>query len=175
MKNANPVSAGMKALAWVLVVGLAGCGAAKTADEPYKTFFDHFTMSLGGHPVSLEVAVTEPEQERGLMERPDLGKDEGMIFVYTSPDKRNYWMKNCPEGLDIAFMDRNCVIMEIYTMIPFDTRGTPSRSDQVQYIVEMPAGWYAANGVRPGATIDRDAVASALKARGFDPTRFGFK
>jgi uncharacterized membrane protein (UPF0127 family) len=65
--------------------------------------------------------------------------------------------------------------MEIYTMIPFDTRGTPSRSDQVQYIVEMPAGWYAANGVRPGATIDRDAVASALKARGFDPTRFGFK
>jgi hypothetical protein len=33
----------------------------------------------------------------------------------------------------------------------------------------MPQGWYAANGVRPGASVDLKAVAEALRARGFDP------
>ena len=37
----------------------------------------------------------------------------------------------------------------------------------------MRQGWYAANGVRPGAAIDLAAVAAALKARGFDPGKFG--
>jgi hypothetical protein len=37
----------------------------------------------------------------------------------------------------------------------------------------MPRGWLAANGVRPGARIDMKALAGALKARGFDPLKFG--
>ena len=38
----------------------------------------------------------------------------------------------------------------------------------------MPQGWYAANGVQPGAQVDMKAVADAVKARGFDPAKFGF-
>jgi uncharacterized membrane protein (UPF0127 family) len=153
-----------------------GCGKApEPAAELKKTVWDHFTIAVGGHPASLEVAILDGEQERGLMQRPDLGKDEGMVFVYHEPQRLNFWMKNTPEALDIAYVDRDGAIAEIYPMLPLDQRGIPSRGDHLQYAVEMPQGWYAANGVRPGDRLDMNALGEAVKARGFDPEKFGLK
>jgi len=178
VKNANPVSIGLAAACAGLLAGLfAGCGAGKPADPAAarKSLFDHFTISLGGHPVSLQVAVLEPEQQRGLMQRPDLGKDEGMIFVDPAPKQENFWMKNTPEPLDVAYLTPAGVIAEIYPLYPFDLRPVPSRSDHLQFAVEMPQGWFAANAVRPGAAINLRELAAALSDRGFDPAKFGLK
>jgi uncharacterized membrane protein (UPF0127 family) len=178
VKNANPVSFGLAASAAALMALLAGCGpGAQTgraaADE--KTVLDHFTVLVGGHSASLQFAVLPGEQERGLMQRLDLGADEGMLFVDPAPKRENFWMKNTPEALDIAYAGRDGVIAEIYPMYPFDLSAIPSRSDQMQMALEMRQGWFAANGVRPGAAIDLVAVAAALKARGFDPTKYGIR
>src|ERR1700684_828058 len=84
VKNVNPVWMRVgAACAALLAVGGAGCGAARKGDAvpEAKTVLDHFTIPVGAHPASLQVAVLAPEQERGLMQRPDLGRDEGMIFV----------------------------------------------------------------------------------------------
>lgn len=170
MQNANPVSVGLAA-ATLFALALAGCGSGKTADAAPapKGPSEHFTINIGGHPAWLELAVLAPEQERGLMQRPDLGKDEGMIFVYARPQGQSYWMRNCPEALDIAFATPDGAIAEIYPMYPFDERPVQSHSGQIQFAVEMPQGWFAGNGVRPGAGVDLGAVAAALRARGFDP------
>ena len=174
MQNANPVYARLAAAA-ALALALAGCGSGRTADAApsEKGPSDHFTISVGGHPAWLQLAVLEPEQEHGLMQRPDLGKDEGMVFVYARPQQQSYWMRNCPEALDIAYVAPDGAIAEIYPMYPFDERPVQSRSDQIKFAVEMLQGWYAANGVRPGAGVDLKAVAAALKARGFEPKDFG--
>ena len=161
-------------MAAILVLCLAGCGSGKP-EQSLKTVWDHFTIGVGGHPASLQVAILEAEQAHGLMQRPDLGKDEGMIFVYPVPQRQSYWMRNCPEALDIAYAGPDGVIREIYHMIPFDERGTTSLSDRIQYVVEMPVGWFEANGVRTGARIDMGAASEAVKARGFDPLKFGFR
>jgi uncharacterized membrane protein (UPF0127 family) len=178
VKNANPVSLGIRATgAAFLALFIVGCGASKAADTSaaQKSVYDHFTIDLGGHPVSLQVAVLEGEQQRGLMQRQDLGKDEGMIFVDAAPKQENYWMKNTPEALDIAFLRPDGVIAEIYPLFPFDLRTVSSRSDHLQFAVEMRQGWYAENGVRPGASIDLKELAAALTARGFDPLKFGIR
>ena len=109
------------------------------------------------------------------MQRPDLGRDEGMIFVFPEPQRQNFWMRNTPEPLDIAYLGSDGTIAEIYHMLALDERGVASRSDRIQYVVEMPLGWYEANGVRPGARIDMKGVSEAVKARGFDPSKFGFR
>jgi uncharacterized membrane protein (UPF0127 family) len=153
---------------------LAGCGSGKPAEQPLKTVWDHFQVGVGGHPASLQVAILESEQARGLMQRPDLGPDEGMIFVFHAPQRQGFWMRNTPEPLDIAYLDRDAVIVEIYPLLPLDERTVASRSDQIQYALEMPSGWFGAHGVRPGARVDRAAVAAAVKDRGFDPAKFGF-
>src|SRR5262245_14034201 len=45
--------------------------------------FDHrFTITIGGQPVRMRLAVKPFEQERGLMQVPAMPEDEGMIFVY---------------------------------------------------------------------------------------------
>jgi hypothetical protein len=82
-------------------------------------------------------------------------------------------MKNTPEALDIAFAGRDGVIEEIYPLYPFNLGTVSSRSEEIEFAVEMRQGWYAENGVRPGAAIDMKAVAAALKARGLDPEKFG--
>jgi uncharacterized membrane protein (UPF0127 family) len=175
VKNANPVSSCRRAAAAALAVcALAGCGSGKPADQPLKTVWDHFSVSVGGHPANLQVAILEPEQSRGLMQRPDLGRDEGMIFVFPEARRQGFWMRNTPEPLDIAYLDRDGVILEIYPLLPLDERTVASRSDRIQYVVEMPSGWFEAHEVRPGARIDKAAVSEAVKERGFDPARFGF-
>ena len=178
VKNANLVSFGAKVLVVALMqLGVAGCGAAKTAEPAAanKTVFDHFTVSVGGHPASLQVAVLQQEQERGLMQRPDLGANEGMIFVNTSPRQLGIWMHNTPEPLDLAYLTSDGAIAETYNLLPLDERTVASHSLQIQFALEMPKGWFEANGIRVGAGIDMAAFAAALKARGFDPVKFGIR
>lgn len=158
------------------LAGLASCGdAAKTtaAEPARKTVADFFPIRVGDKVVRMQLAVLESEQERGLMHRRDLGPDQGMLFVYTAPRQMRFWMRNTPTPLDIGFFDPNGVLLEIYPMQPFDESGVGSRSNRVQYPLEMNQGWFRENGVRPGAKLDLKALAEALKARGFDPRKFG--
>jgi hypothetical protein len=67
------------------------------------------------------------------------------------------------------------MIAEIYPLLPYDERTVSSHGDQLQYALEMRQGWFAANGVRPGARVDLKAVAAAIKARGLDPSKFGLE
>jgi uncharacterized protein len=153
---------------------LAGCGGQPPAPPPApKTVYDHFAIGVGGKVASIQVAVLLPEMERGLMQRPDLGKDEGMIFAYDKPQQMNFWMHNTPEPLDIGFFTPEGVLAEVYPLLPFDEKTVSSRSHELQFAVEMPMGWYSANGVRAGARLDMKALAAALKARGFDPAKLG--
>jgi uncharacterized protein len=176
VRNANPVSFRLRAAAAAfLALAVAGCGSGKPSEpaSSVKTVWDHFTVNVGGHPAQLQIAVLAGEQQRGLMQRPDLGKDEGMIFADPKPKRQNFWMLNTPEPLDLGYLTSDGVIAETYQLLPYDERGVASHSDQIQFVLEMPKGWFATNGIRAGSRVDLKAVADALKARGFDPAKFG--
>jgi uncharacterized protein len=178
MKNANPVSLGAQAMLGLLLAFVAsGCGGGRSADaaSESKSVFDHFPIDVGGHTANLQVAVLEAEQQRGLMQRPDLGGNDGMIFIDTKPHQMNFWMKDTPEPLDIAYIGADGAVAEVYELLPLDERTVTSHSDQLQFALEMPKGWFAANGIHMGSKVDLTAVVAALKARGFDPANFGFR
>jgi len=178
VQNANTVSRRARAAAAALLaLAVSGCGSGKAPgpDTAQKTVWDHFTVDVGGHPASLQVAVLPSEQEHGLMQRGDLGRDEGMIFVNTGPRGLSIWMRNTPEPLDLGYLSPDGLIVEVYHLLPYDERPVASHSDQVQFALEMPQGWFAANGVRAGARLDLKAVSAALKARGFNPVKFGLE
>ena len=177
VKNANPVSWLVYSLllgSW-LVLG-TGCGAkpkAKEAPAEPKTVADVFNIGLGDVTAHLQVAITQFEQERGLMGRRNLGTDDGMIFVYRAPRALSYWMRNTPTPLDIGYFDSKGILREVYPMYPYDETPVNSHSTQIQFAVEMHQGWYVSNHVLPGAHLDLKALASALSARGYKPSEFG--
>jgi uncharacterized protein len=148
--------------------------APEAAATP-KSVLDRFPIAVGGHSASLQLAVLAQEQERGLMQRPDLAGDEGMIFVNTRPGPLRFWMKNTPEPLDVGYAGPDGQIEEIYPLLPYDQRPVASHGDQLQFAVEMRQGWFAAHGIGAGSRVDLKALAAALKARGFDPARFGLR
>ena len=106
------------------------------------------------------------------MQRPDLGGDDGMLFVYADPQALSIWMRNTPEPLDLAYLTEDGAIAEVYSLLPLDERPVTSHTSEMQYALEMPKGWFAAHGVRIGDRIDLKAVAATLKDRGFDPVKY---
>ncbi|GBO56390.1 hypothetical protein APA_4726 [Pseudanabaena sp. lw0831] len=62
------------------------------------------TATISGREIQLEVANTFQEQEKGLMFRPPLADDLGMLFIFTPARPVAFWMKNTPSPLDIIFL-----------------------------------------------------------------------
>lgn len=164
-------------LGCVLALGaLVACGGkSDSAPTVSKTIEDYFPVTIGAQTVKMQIAALPPEQERGLMFRKSMGRDEGMLFVFTAPQRMAFWMRNTTLPLDIGYIDTQGVLREIYPMYPLDERSVPSRAMDLQFALEMNQGWFKTNGVRPGDKLDLKAVAAALRARGLRPEAAGLK
>lgn len=152
------------------------CGQEKAdSSAATKSATAFFPLKIGDRVVQLQIAAQPGELTRGLMGRRDLKPDEGMVFVFPTPQQMGFYMRNTPTPLTIGYFDRDGVLREKYDMHPFDETTISSRSDRIQFCVEMNQGWYDRNGVKPGAKLDLKALAQAMKARGLDPVEFGMR
>ncbi|MEH1864004.1 MAG: DUF192 domain-containing protein [Nostoc sp.] len=70
-----------------------------------------------GTTIQLEVAKTPQQQQMGLMYRPALPDDRGMLFGFASPQPVSFWMKNVPVALDMVFL-QNGVVKYIQSAAP---------------------------------------------------------
>jgi uncharacterized protein len=114
--------------------------------------------------VAVEIAEREDQRSYGLMERPSLPDDRGMIFLYgqEQPPDAGFWMYRTRIPLDIAFLDRDGAIVNIRAMEPCphaDPRGCPTYAPGVGYFsaLEVNRGWFTEHGVGIGdrVVIDR--------------------
>jgi hypothetical protein len=105
------------------------------------------------HAVTVELARTDAERERGLMHRRTLADGQGMLFLFAESERRAFWMKNTLIPLDMIFVDDGGRVVGIVenaqplTLAP-RAPGVPSR-----YVLEVPGGWSARHGVAPGARV----------------------
>ena len=131
-----------------------------------------FPMELGGKTIEVQVAVTDEEIQRGLMQRDELGEHHGMLFVIRRPGQQSFWMLETPLPLDIAYFSTDGILREIYPMEPLSLESVPSQRDDIRYALEMNQGWFASNHVEPGVALDFDWLTDVLQRRGFDPETF---
>ncbi len=129
---------------------LAGCSqAAPQAAAPEVVKLPTTSMEIKGKPYTLEVADDPDEQEKGMMYRTEVPDGTGMIFVFKDEQVRGFWMQNVPITLDIAYLDRNGVVLTVLTMYPMDI--TPRSSVKpAQYAVEIAGGVAAKINLKPG-------------------------
>ena len=100
-----------------------------------------------------EIADTFALIKKGLMFRKKVGENRGMLFVFKREGMRNFWMKNTYIPLSIAYINRNGVINEIYSMKPLDISITYPSSLPAQYALEVNRGWFKKNNISVGCRI----------------------
>ena len=105
------------------------------------------------HRFIVEVARSPQEQEIGLMNRPTLGPDRGMIFPYDPPQPVAFWMKNTLIPLDMIFIRADGSIARIATAVPLSLEPVPS-AEPVAAVLEIGGGRAAELGIRAGDRVD---------------------
>lgn len=140
---------------------LASCSRSDTPDSELPT-----TLQVGDKTITVEFAITNAEQSKGLMFREGIKDDHGMLFIYRAPQQMSYWMKNVDFPIDIGFFTADGVLREIYPMYANDTLSRKSIRDDIQYALETRHNWYSENNIRPGAQLDVETAEKASAARG---------
>lgn len=114
-------------------------------------------MRSGDTSVVVELAVSDAEQETGLMFRTALADGTGMLFVYRDDRRLSFWMKNTLIPLSIAYLSADGTIREIHDMEPKSLAAINS-DHFVRYALEVPQGWFSRVGLRVGDRFDLSAV-----------------
>ena len=63
----------------------------------------YFPISIGGHELQLQLALSSAEQKKGLMYRNNYLKTTECSSFFDYPDQRSFWMRNTSIPLDIAY------------------------------------------------------------------------
>jgi len=143
------------------------CGACAEQGGPWAPpiAFDTARVMIHGGADStgllVEVSRTAAQRSFGLMSRPSLDRESGMIFLYGSAQAGNsgYWMFRTKMPLDIAFMDSAGVIGKVLSMEPCKSElyaaACPTYAPGVDYwsALEVNQGWFAEHNVGDGDTV----------------------
>ena len=86
------------------------------------------------------------------MNRTELKGIDGMLFLYESPRKLSFWMKNTLIPLDILFFDQEYLLVRTWSMEPCESDPCKRYSSgaEAQYALEVPAGFVKQHGILPG-------------------------
>jgi uncharacterized protein len=119
-------------------------------------------LSIKGHPLVAETAITTATRTVGLMHRFSLKPDHGMLFVFNAPQPLAFWMKNTFVPLSIAFIGVDGRILNIEDMAPQTETAHPSQGLAL-YALEMKKGWFAQHAIVAGDRVE--GLERAPKAR----------
>jgi len=136
---------------------LAGAAHDKATSLPVLRLPD-------GRSITLELAATPQQRNIGLMLRPALAEDHGMLFLFPEPDRHGIWMKNMLIPIDILWLDDRKQVVDLAINVP-PCRIEPCLVYRPQaaarYVIELAAGAALRAGLHPGVTLSFTVGATA--------------
>jgi uncharacterized protein len=91
--------------------------------------------------IDVEIAETKDAITNGLMRRKPLTDKEGMLFIFDSPQKVDFWMKDVYFPLDMIFINSDKKIIRIEKECePFSSK-LISSFGLVLYVIEVNGGF----------------------------------
>ena len=132
-----------------------------------------FPFQIEEKTVEAEIAVTPKEREKGLMHRDSMPLGKGMLFVFEESGPQKFWMKNTRIPLDIGYFSPSGKLLEVHAAKPYDLNGVPSRSKNVQFVLELKLNGFREMGISIGDRLNLSDLSKALTRRGFSPRNYG--
>jgi uncharacterized membrane protein (UPF0127 family) len=118
--------------------------------ETFKTSELTILTTGGPHKFTIELAITGPEREQGLMFRRSLAPDAGMLFDMDSPTNITMWMKNTFIPLDMLFLDPGGRIVDIHERAVPQSTDIISTRAPARYVIELNGGTAERLGIKIG-------------------------
>jgi len=126
--------------------------AAPTGPQPAlpKETLTIVTRDGARHDFNVEMAIAPDQQTVGLMFRPSVPPDEGMLFDWGTPRNSQMWMRNTIASLDMVFINADGTIRSIaentvpQSLAIIDSRGP------VRATLELAAGTTKRLNIRVG-------------------------
>lgn len=122
------------------------------------------TIVVGETEVTVDLAISGPQQQLGLGYRNGLNHNHGMLFPGEIAQVKTFWMKGMRFCLDIIWIENGTIVGAAESVCP-DPAGTLDRDRQVYssempvtHVLEMDAGWLQDNGYGPGTIVDLNDV-----------------
>jgi uncharacterized protein len=112
-----------------------------------------------GTVLQAEVMVSDEDRAMGLMFRPSLPLDRGMVFVFETADFHGIWMKNCRFPIDIVWLDEGRRVVHVAEAVPpCKTEPCPVYNPmrRASYVIELNAGQARREKTVVGATVRFD-------------------
>jgi uncharacterized protein len=125
---------------------------AKEAVKSAPTKLPTITLSVGNQTIKAEIAADDPTRQQGLMFRTQMGKNDGMLFVFPQLGYHAMWMRNTLIPLSVAYMDDAGKIVSLHEMQPQNDTAHQA-AGPVRYGLEMNTGWFKTHKVNVGDTI----------------------
>jgi uncharacterized membrane protein (UPF0127 family) len=110
-------------------------------------------LFVGLKEINAELALKPVEIYTGMMWRTNMPDGEGMLFVFSDATPRAFYMRNTLVPLSLAYIDPDGVIQEIHDLQPRNETSVPSKSENIQYVLEVPQGWFTRNQIVPGTVV----------------------
>lgn len=149
-------------LATVMFLSTVGSSLAQIA-PPWRHQVAPLQTSeivVGGVPLTVELAYQPADLSRGLGYRDSLAPGTGMLFLFEQPAPRSFWMKGMRFCIDIIWIQDGVIQGAAENVCPdaadIEDSDRPSQKSPVpvSYVLEVPAGWMAANGVTTGTAVE---------------------
>lgn len=123
----------------VVVAALAAAVVSRAAASPQV-----IPLKLpSGKELQAELMIKDEDRAMGLMFRPSLPLDRGLLFIFEDLDFHGIWMKNCKFPIDIVWLDEDRRVVHVAEAAP-PCKAEPCPVYQpmkkAAYVVEINAG-----------------------------------
>lgn len=110
-------------------------------------------LYVGSEELNTELALKPVEIYTGMMWRTNMAENEAMLFVFSAPAPRAFYMRNTYVPLSVAYIDAEGIIQEIHDLQPLNETSVPSKSENIQFVLEVPQGWFKRRNISPGMLV----------------------
>jgi uncharacterized membrane protein (UPF0127 family) len=132
------------------------CFVTKVCDSIVVDKFvrSDMTILMPKGAIEVEVANTKASRELGLSGRHNMRDDEGMLFVFDTPGRYGFWMKDMEFPLDIIWINENGVVVSVERDVAKDSypKAFMNQSD-ASYVLEINAGLAEKFGIYIGSKV----------------------
>ncbi|MFH0936836.1 MAG: DUF192 domain-containing protein [Candidatus Daviesbacteria bacterium] len=150
------------AILTTIILGALYIAFNQSVIEPFLPINKTFTQTqikINNTTVKIEVADTASKRSQGLSGRESMASDSGMLFIFESSKKYQFWMKGMKFPLDMIFI-KDGKVVDVLKNVPPPSQGQKDDTlpiyqpvSEIDMMLETSSSFTDTNNIKVGDTV----------------------